>query len=148
MFFLRIFSTALASLAIALSTACSNDSTFGPTPCPAILQAPPTLLYPKPGAAAVPINVGVVILSNVGPLGGSVTLTTAGSTVAAGSFGPAPSPLPSGAATPQPGATAQAASIPTLFANSSYSVNFTGNTGNGTSCPPLQSGGTLGTFST
>jgi hypothetical protein len=138
-----------AVLSAALATACSNDSTFsGGTPCPALALAPPVLLYPQPGATKVPTTVGIVILSNIGPLGGSVTLTTTGSTVAAGSFGPAPSPLPSGAATPQPGATAQAASIPTLFASSTYTVNFTGNSATGSSCPPVQAGGVIGTFST
>ena len=145
---LRALALAAASAAIALATACSNDSTFGGTPCPALALAPPILLYPQPGATKVPTSVGTVILSNIGPLGGSVTLTTTGSTVAAGSFGSAPSPLPSGAATPQPGATAQAASIPTLFANSTYTLNFTGNSVTGSSCAPPQAGGALGTFST
>jgi hypothetical protein len=146
---LRNLSLALASLAIVLA-ACSNDSSFGGggTPCPAIALAPPFLLYPKPGASAVPVNVGLVILSNLGPLGGSVTLTTTGSTAAAGAFGPAPSPLPSGAATAQPGTSAQAATIPILFASSTYTVNFTGATATGSSCPPVQAGGALGTFST
>jgi len=112
----------------------------------AVVPAPPPLS--QPGATKVPTSVGTVILSNIGPLGGSVTLTTTGSTVAAGSFGSAPSPLPSGAATPQPGATAQAASIPTLFANSTYTLNFTGNSVTGSSCAPPQAGGALGTFST
>jgi len=145
-------------LTATLAAACSNDSIFGGggggggggsgTPCPALALAPPVLLYPKPGATSVPANLGILILSNVGPLSGAVTLTTTGSTVAAGSFGPAPSPLPSGAATPQPFATAQAASIPTLFASSTYSVNFTGNSPPGSSCGPIQAGGALGTFST
>ena len=144
-----ILGTAVAAIAIA-ATACSNDSTFGGggTPCPVLALAPPILLYPQPGATKVPTSIGIIILANIGPLGGSVTLMTTGSTVAAGSFSSAPSPLPSGAATPQPGATAQAASIPTLFAGSTYTVNFAGNPQQGSSCVPPQVGGALGTFST
>src|ERR1700680_4033984 len=106
---MRALALAAASAAIALATACSNDSTFGGTPCPALGLAPPTLLYPQPGATKVPTSIGIIILANIGPLGGSVTLMTTGSTVAAGTFGSAPSPLPSGAAEPPPGATAPGA---------------------------------------
>jgi hypothetical protein len=147
---MRRLSFALAALAVAISAACSNDSTFGGggTPCPALAIAPPVLLYPKPGATAVPATVGSVILANIGPLGGSVILTTTGSAVGAGAFGAAPSPLPNGAATPPAGTTAQTASIPTLFAGSTYTVNFTANAAAGSSCSPPQTGGALGTFST
>jgi len=145
-----VSAVAIAMLAMVLA-ACNNSSSSGGgigTPCPALVLAPPVLLYPKPGATAVPLGVGVLILSNIGSLGGSVTLTSATSGIAVGAFGPAPSPLPSGAATPQPGATAQAASISQLSASNTYTVNFTGNSPPGSSCGPLQAGGAIGSFST
>ena len=137
-----------AALAVSVTAACSNDPGTTVTPCPAIALAQPTLLYPKPGAIGVPTTVRIVILANISSFGGSVTLATTGSTVAAGTFGPAPSPLPAGSATPPPGTTAQAASIPTLFAGSVYAVNFVGNSVAGSLCAAPQSGGTLGAFST
>jgi len=143
--FLRTIPVAFASIAVAVSTACTNSSSDGGMLCPAIALAPPFLLYPKPGATAVPTNVGIVIISNlVSP--GTVTLTTTGSTVAAGSFGTAPSPLPSAAATPL--GNPQAATIPTLFASSTYTVNYNATSTSGISCPPPQQSGALGTFST
>jgi hypothetical protein len=137
-----------ALAALALASACSTTTSGGGgIACPALALAPPFLLYPQPGATNVPTSVGTVIMSNVGPAGGTVTLTSTGATITAGALRPAPSPLPSGVASPS--GEPDAASLPTLTAGTTYTVNFTAVTVTSTSmCVVNQGSGAIGSFST
>ena len=114
-----------AAVVAALASGCAKPD-GGELSCLDAAGAP-SLVYPMAGSSGVDPLVGVVILK--GALGvASVHLTTAeGGSVAAGSLGPPPWPLPAGVPTPPSSLNPstfyyRAASIPQLKSQTTYSV--------------------------
>jgi hypothetical protein len=147
----RIFcAVAVISLVSAACGGGNGSMSGGPVPCPLeaganAIPAPPDLLYPMPNAADVPDG-NFTMVAGYGPFAppiAQIVPNGGGATVAAGAWGPPPSPLPSPAATPRSSMEMlYGARIPSLAASTSYSVQVTVGT------PPCQTTETAGSFTT
>ena len=84
------------------------------------LPAPPPMLYPQAGAVGVPDGNFVLVLAFA--YGTSTSLVSASATIGPLAATAVPSPLPSGAGTPLPGASPVAYSVPALGPGTKYTV--------------------------
>lgn len=121
-----------------------------PPPCPLTaggfpVPAPPDLLYPMNGANGVPDGNFTLVVGygTSTPPPAQLVPANGGTTVQGGTWGPAPSPIPSPAATPRfSSETLYGAQISALAAHVNYTVQVTVGT------PPCQSTETAGSFTT
>jgi hypothetical protein len=139
----------LAGVILAACGGGNGSTSPSPVPCPLAaaqaIPAPPDLLYPMPNATGVP-NGNFTLVAGYGtftPPPAQIVPANGGTTIAGGPWGPAPSPLPSPAATPRSSSeTLYGSAIPALAAQTTYNVDVTFGT------PPCQTTETAGSFTT
>ena len=144
------FVVGVIALALAACGGASSPSSPSPVPCPLAagayaIPAPPDLLYPIPGATGVPDGNFTLVVgySTTPPALQLVTGSGGIPTLSSNAWGPAPSPLPSPAATPRSSSeTLYGLSVPGLAAHTTYTAQVTFGS------PPCQSTETAGSFTT
>jgi len=116
----------MISAVLGLVAACGSPTS---SCLPIARPAPPILVFPSPGATAVPTNVGKLIFSYYSASDVVTVSTKSGVIVAQATMVPAPPPLPSSLPTP-PGVVYGMINIPTLSPTTTYAVvntrTFTG----------------------
>ena len=124
--------------------ACGGSAAAPASSCtPLPVPMPPPMIYPQTKATNVPDGDFTLVLGF--SYGSTTSLASASSTVGPLSTTPVPSFLPSGSATPLPGVTPAAYSVPTLQAATNYMViaHFIA-----PGCPAGQDVGGIGYFTT
>jgi hypothetical protein len=140
----------LVLIALAACAGGTTSTAPSPVPCPldagaVAIPAPPDMLYPMPNATGVPDGNFTLVAGygNFAPPTPKLVPVNGGAAVSGGAWGPAPTPLPSPAATPRfSGETLYGSAIPALSAHTNYNVEVTVGT------PPCQTTETAGSFTT
>ena len=92
-----------------------------PTACSQLIPAPPPLIYPESGAAAVPDGINALVVGYASNYAIGISPGANGPLLALPGA-PVPSPIPSPAATPVAGAAPVAYGLPVLAAHTTYYV--------------------------
>ena len=141
-----LFALALGATTAAFSACAAPTQTTGSS-CPPVPFVLPQLLYPRPGATAVPVDTSSAVVADAsGTSGtpGTYQLVTAALTVPLGPLTAPPSPLPSPIATPGPPFYLSfGLALPPLTAATTYTLDFVY-----VGCPPGTTTDKLGSFTT
>jgi hypothetical protein len=116
----------IGGIALALALGCSSSPiTPSPIVCNGVAIPAFQLLYPIPGATAVPTAAGSLVFAGAPDSSITVSLTATGAPFTLGALVAAPSPLPSPLATPSPSVSAlSSAPYPPLAAATTYAVSY------------------------
>jgi len=121
---------ALAIFVASLAAGCAQQQQRVFDVCPDIVAIGPPLLYPIPNATAVPTAAGYLIFAGLPDetdIATALLPTKPGSAetpIPLGSFGPAPSPLPSPIASSYPSVKIYGVAYPQLASKTKYTITY------------------------